>query len=200
MAGLLWGRPYIPQPRPATPQFCPIGVLMHPQCAPRGHDLDGLVLIVHGDIPPAAGLSSSSALVVASALAFLWALDITLAPTDLAQLCIACERLIGTAGGGMDQSASILAKPGQALYIEFEPVLLATPVPLPEVSLRVMKGLPHTRTVAPLQPKTLESNARTLSRTLSSSSPTPSWPRRRPRPPTNTSICVSWKGVSPSLC
>lgn len=108
------------------------GVLAHPQCANRSHELDGLVLIVHGRVPPAAGLSSSSAMVVASALAFLWALDVTLEPTDLARLCIKCERLIGTAGGGMDQSASILAKAGNALYIEFEPALHATPVPLPE--------------------------------------------------------------------
>ena len=77
-------------------------------------------------------------MVVASALAFLWALDVTLEPTDLAQLCIDCERLIGTAGGGMDQSASILAEAGKALYIKFEPTLLATPVPLPEDAVFVI--------------------------------------------------------------
>lgn len=101
---------------------------------PPEQALDGLCLVVHGTVPPAAGLSSSSALVVASALAFLWASGISVAPVDLATLCIDCEQIIGTAGGGMDQSASILAQAGQALYIDFSPALAVTPVPLPEVS------------------------------------------------------------------
>lgn len=94
--------------------------------------LNGLVLVVHGTVPPAAGLSSSSALVVASALAFCWATgkgDIRKA--TLAALCVECERLVGTAGGGMDQTVSCLAEPGNALFIEFEPRLKATAVPLP---------------------------------------------------------------------
>lgn len=114
------------------------GVLAHPQCAGRESELDGLVLVVHGSIPPAAGLSSSSALVVAAALAFLWTIRISLEPTVLARLCIDCEQLIGTAGGGMDQSASILAQAGQALFIEFLPALAATTVPLPEDAVFVI--------------------------------------------------------------
>jgi len=94
--------------------------------------LNGLVLVVHGTVPPAAGLSSSSALVVAAALAFCWAVgkgDIR--KGTLAALCVECERLVGTAGGGMDHTVSCLAEPGKALMIEFEPRLKATAVPLP---------------------------------------------------------------------
>lgn len=94
--------------------------------------LNGLVLVVQGTVPPAAGLSSSSALVVAAALAFCWSVgkgDIR--KVTLAALCVECERLVGTAGGGMDQTVSCLAEPRKALLIDFEPGLKAMAVPLP---------------------------------------------------------------------
>lgn len=94
--------------------------------------LNGLVLLVHGTIPPAAGLSSSSALVVAAALAFCWAIGkADLRKNLLAALCVECERLVGTAGGGMDQTVACLAEPGKAVLIEFEPRVRTTAVPLP---------------------------------------------------------------------
>lgn len=94
--------------------------------------LNGLVLVVHGTVPPAAGLSSSSALVVAAALAFCCATGKgNIRKETLAALCVECERLVGTAGGGMDQTVSCLAEPAKALYVEFEPRLKATAVPLP---------------------------------------------------------------------
>ena len=83
---------------------------------------------VKGDIPPAAGLSSSSALVVASGLAFLDCFNIQLTPLDLANYCADWERYSGTAGGGMDQAAILLSKPNHATLIDFEPNLKATPV------------------------------------------------------------------------
>ncbi|XP_059084528.1 N-acetylgalactosamine kinase-like [Tigriopus californicus] len=82
----------------------------------------GLNCTVHGRIPHSAGLSSSSALVVAAALSTLWALDHQMAKKDLADLCARSERFIGTQGGGMDQATEILAKPGTALLIEFNPL------------------------------------------------------------------------------
>ena len=54
--------------------------------------LRGLVLLVHGTVPEAAGLSSSSAMVVASVLAFAWATGLELTPTEAAQVSIKCER------------------------------------------------------------------------------------------------------------
>lgn len=82
----------------------------------------GLDCTVHGKIPKSAGLSSSSALVVAAALTTLWALDYDMPKTELADLCARAERFIGTQGGGMDQATEILAKPGTALLIEFNPL------------------------------------------------------------------------------
>ncbi|HAK93791.1 MAG TPA: galactokinase [Planctomycetes bacterium] len=94
--------------------------------AARGFDA-----LVDGDIPQAGGLSSSSALVVATALAFCEVNALSLPPLELASHCAAAERYVGTQGGGMDQAASILGAPGCALRIDFFP-LAATPVPFPE--------------------------------------------------------------------
>ena len=91
----------------------------------------GFNALVTGDIPQAGGLSSSSALVVAAALAFLHANGRAMAPETLAAHMADAERYVGTRGGGMDQAASLLARAGHALRIDFFP-LRAEPVPFPE--------------------------------------------------------------------
>ncbi|XP_026731904.1 N-acetylgalactosamine kinase [Trichoplusia ni] len=91
----------------------------------------GLQIVVDGNIPPASGLSSSSALVSASCLAVLYAQKVPLSKTDIASLCAKCERYIGTQGGGMDQAIAFLAQKNCAQYITWQP-LKATPVALPE--------------------------------------------------------------------
>ncbi|XP_030751450.1 N-acetylgalactosamine kinase [Sitophilus oryzae] len=90
----------------------------------------GLEVIVSGTIPQGAGLSSSSALVSAAALATAHALKIKLTKEELANICAASERYIGTQGGGMDQAIAFLAQEGCAKLIEFEP-LRSTEVRLP---------------------------------------------------------------------
>lgn len=95
------------------------------EALPRGADL-----LVDGDIPTGAGLSSSSALVVASALALLAANERHIPPQQLAELLPAAERYVGTLSGGMDQAICLLARAGHALRIDFAP-LRCRPVPLP---------------------------------------------------------------------
>jgi N-acetylgalactosamine kinase len=97
----------------------------------------GFDAIVGGTIPESAGLSSSSALVVASALAFLAVNMITVDKKSLADLLARAERYVGSEGGGMDQAVSLLAEAGKALKIDFFP-LRTRPIPLPEKVLFVV--------------------------------------------------------------
>lgn len=92
--------------------------------------LTGLDIVVGGNIPPSSGLSSSSALVCATALAVAHSHCLSLSKETLAEICARCERHIGTQGGGMDQAISFLASPDTAKVIEFNP-LQATSVTLP---------------------------------------------------------------------
>lgn len=82
----------------------------------------GMDLYVDGDIPPSAGLSSSSALVCAAALAALHANGLKMSKSNLAALCARSERYVGTEGGGMDQAIAFLAEPGTAKLIQFNPI------------------------------------------------------------------------------
>lgn len=91
----------------------------------------GMAAIFCGNIPPAAGLSSSSAMVVISAFALLVSNGIKVDRLDLAEILARAERFVGTEGGGMDQAASLLGQAGAALKIDFFP-LRVKPLPLPQ--------------------------------------------------------------------
>ena len=95
----------------------------------------GMDMCVAGDIPTAVGLSSSSALVVACALAYLALLGKTLESDitrlELAELAADAERYVGTRGGGMDQAIILLGDKGAACKIDFYP-LRAERVSLPQ--------------------------------------------------------------------
>ena len=83
-----------------------------------------LQLVVGGNLPQACGLSSSSSLVVACALALSsMRYGSEYIPRKvIADLCMRSEWLVGTAGGGMDQAAILCAEAGSALHIEFNPL------------------------------------------------------------------------------
>ena len=128
------------------------GLLEHGISLERG--IEGTVT---GDVPIASGLSSSSAVVVASALALLKANGVevrertgsgdaalpgtvvreatgtqaALSRLELAALMARAERFVGLEGGGMDQAACLHGREGYALRIDFDP-LRVTPVPVPE--------------------------------------------------------------------
>jgi galactokinase len=84
-----------------------------------GHSSPGASLLVRGEVPIGAGLSSSAAIEVASALA-LMSLDGTRLPLpDVAKLCQRAENVfIGARVGIMDQFISCLGKAGHALLID----------------------------------------------------------------------------------
>ncbi|GAB4336090.1 MAG: galactokinase [Candidatus Abyssubacteria bacterium] len=92
--------------------------------------LRGFDAVVSGNIPIASGLSSSSALVVALALALLEANGKSIDRTVLAELLAEGERYVGTRGGGMDQAVCLMAREGHALKIDFFP-LVTRHIPIP---------------------------------------------------------------------
>jgi galactokinase len=92
--------------------------------------LRGMDALVTSDLPVAAGLSSSSALVIALGLALARLNELPLDDLALAAAMADAERFTGTRGGGMDQAISLCAVEGHATRIDFEPLRLA-PVPLP---------------------------------------------------------------------
>ena len=98
--------------------------------AQRFPALRGVDALVQSDLPIAAGLSSSSALVVAMALALLHANGVTVPPLELMELLAQGERYVGTAGGGMDQAIILGARAGCATRIDFRPLRL-TPTAVP---------------------------------------------------------------------
>jgi len=98
--------------------------------AQRFPELRGVDALVESDLPIAAGLSSSSALVVGMALAIMHANRVTVPSLELMDLLGRGERYVGTAGGGMDQAIILGAQAGCASRIDFHPLRL-TPTPVP---------------------------------------------------------------------
>lgn len=96
----------------------------------------GMDILVTSDLPIAAGLASSSALVVACSLAYLAAngltLDRDLDRLRLAELLAEAEHYVGTRGGGMDQAAILAGGGAQACKINFFPLRVERVPLLPE--------------------------------------------------------------------
>jgi galactokinase len=106
-------------PQRSTGTWCdyPVGIAVLLQRA--GHHLRGANLLVQGEVPIGAGLSSSAALEVASALALLSLTGVALPMTEVAKLCQRCENdFIGARCGIMDQFVSCLGKDGHALLLD----------------------------------------------------------------------------------
>jgi len=91
----------------------------------------GIDAAVVSDLPPAAGLSSSSALLVAFTLALLRANGIEATFEELMEVLPEGEYFVGTRGGGMDHAAVLAGRAGHAVLIDFAPVSV-TPVPIPK--------------------------------------------------------------------
>ena len=84
-----------------------------------GHTLRGTNLLVDGEVPIGAGLSSSAAIEVASALALMELSGITLPMVEVAKLGQRAENtFIGARVGIMDQFVSCMGKAGHALVLD----------------------------------------------------------------------------------
>jgi N-acetylgalactosamine kinase len=89
---------------------------------PEIQNFTGFNALLYGNIPIAGGLSSSSALVVASCLAFLKTNKIVIDKIELANILAKAERYVGTMGGGMDQAIILFGENCKALKIDFFPL------------------------------------------------------------------------------
>ena len=103
--------------------------------------LRGVTMIVDGRVPPAAGLSSSAALTVSSALALMAVNGLTLDALETAQMVARSEWYVGTLAGGMDQAASMLGRRDHALLIHFDPLRVTTVKMPPGVAIVVADSL-----------------------------------------------------------
>jgi len=92
--------------------------------------LRGMDAEITSNLPPAAGLSSSSALIVSFALALLRADGISGTFRELMDVLPEGEQFVGTRGGGMDHAASLASRAGCASLIRFDP-LSVQPIPIP---------------------------------------------------------------------
>lgn len=101
----------------------------------RVRNYPGMDVLVSSTLPMAAGLSSSSALVVACALAYLRTLrrdlDRDLSRLELAEVLAEAEHYVGTRGGGMDQAVILNGGANHACKIDFFPLRFEI-APLPE--------------------------------------------------------------------
>lgn len=97
-----------------------------------GNRVAGANLLVHGEVPIGAGLSSSAAIEVASALAFLSLNDEKVSLPEIAKLCQKAENeFVGARVGIMDQFISCLGKKGHALLLDCRSLQFEL-VPVPE--------------------------------------------------------------------
>ena len=97
-----------------------------------GHKTPGASLLVRGEVPIGAGLSSSAAIEVASALALISLNGATLSLPEVAKLCQRTENVfIGARVGIMDQFISCLGKAGHALLLDCRSLEFKL-IPVPE--------------------------------------------------------------------
>jgi galactokinase len=84
-----------------------------------GHKFGGANLLVRGKVPIGAGLSSSAALEVSSALALLSLTETSLPLPEVANLCRRAENeFVGAKVGIMDQFVSCMGKAGHAFFLD----------------------------------------------------------------------------------
>jgi galactokinase len=100
--------------------------------ARAGISLKGANLLIHGEVPIGAGLSSSAALEVASALALLTVASEDLLLKDVAKLCQRAENeFVGARVGIMDQFVSCFGQEGHAILLDCRSLEYKL-VPIPE--------------------------------------------------------------------
>lgn len=94
--------------------------------------ITGYNILLSGDIPIASGLSSSSAIVVATGLALCKLHNFRIPRLKLAEHCGRAEFFVGTLSGFGDQSAILLAREYEVAHLMFFPLRLLRYVRFPD--------------------------------------------------------------------
>ncbi len=85
----------------------------------RGHEVPGLDVLVDGDVPAGAGLSSSAALGCAAVLAWDDVAGLGISRTEMAAVARTSENdVVGAPTGVMDQTVSLRATRGHLLFLD----------------------------------------------------------------------------------
>ena len=85
----------------------------------------GLQIMVDGRVPTGSGLSSSSALTCATAVAVMAAHNLSFTKVEVADFACKCERHCGTQSGGMDQVCNRLSNAKHSCIIFVQALALA---------------------------------------------------------------------------
>ncbi|MFQ5793136.1 MAG: galactokinase, partial [Acidobacteriota bacterium] len=113
-----------------------------------GHDVRGVDLVVDGDVPMGAGLSSSAALELATARALAGAAGLPWDPVAMAKLAQRAENdYVGVRCGVMDQIAAAASVEGSAMLLDCR-TLEASPIPLPDEATLVVMDTATRRRLA----------------------------------------------------
>lgn len=105
-----------------------------------GHRVGGAELLLDGDVPVGAGLSSSAALECAVGKALCALYGVALAEFEMALLAQRAEnRFVGIPCGVMDQMASMCCTPGRALFLDTRSLAFSqVPLDLAAAGLRLL--------------------------------------------------------------
>ena len=98
----------------------------------RNRRIRGMNVMVSGNIPMGAGLSSSSAIVVAAAEAICEVNGLNVTPQQFVNLCGEGEWFVGTRGGSGEHAAIKLARRGAIAHAKFYDFEVESIVPFPE--------------------------------------------------------------------
>jgi len=98
----------------------------------RNRRVRGMNVMVSGNIPMGAGLSSSSAMVVAAAEAIVEVNRLSVTPQQFVNLCGEGEWFVGTRGGSGDHAAIKLSRRKAIAHVKFYPFEVENIVPFPE--------------------------------------------------------------------
>ena len=91
--------------------------------------LCGMDIVLDGSVPIAAGLSSSSAIVVATAEAVAFLNNLNFTDDEFVELCGEAEWFVGSRGGPGDHAAMKCCKKGEITHISFKPLKIGESAP-----------------------------------------------------------------------